>query len=97
MSRGIEEAVLRRTSPSLWRLPTRQRCRLDTVLLHMSAQAFLRVAGEAVGRTCVGAVAEAHGILEGFGDSHVVKCVLGDRVGARYPAAICYPSAWCCS
>jgi len=41
MSRGIEEAVLRRTSPSLWRLPTRQHSRRDTVLPHISAQAVL--------------------------------------------------------
>jgi hypothetical protein len=46
MSRGIEEGVLHRTSPSLWRLPTRQRSCLDTVLPHMSAQAFLSIAGE---------------------------------------------------
>ena len=46
MSRGIEEAVLRRTSPSLWRLRTRQRSRPDTVLLHTSAQAVLRDACE---------------------------------------------------
>jgi hypothetical protein len=46
MSRGIEEAVLRRTSPSLWRLPTRQRSRPDTVLPHTSAHAVLRDAIE---------------------------------------------------
>jgi hypothetical protein len=47
MSRGIEEAVLRRTSPSLWQLPTCQRSRLDTVLPHTSsAQALRRDAGQ---------------------------------------------------
>jgi hypothetical protein len=46
MSRGIEEAVLHRTSPSLWRLPARQRSHPDTILLHTSAQAVLSDAGE---------------------------------------------------
>ena len=79
MSRGIEEAVSRRTSPSLWRLLTRQRSRLDTVLPHTSAQAVLRVASEeSVARTCVRTMAEAHGILEGFGDGHVVSCEVDD-------------------